>query len=96
MLSLDFLAQYLTFGPIRPRVAKAAARNLPVLIEPRLVRFLTPDLLAQASSIREEMRDLPERVTRRRVRDHLDAARRRMGPLSERGADLFFDEIRAE
>jgi len=96
VLSLDFLAQYLTLGPIRPNVSKASARNLPVAIEPRLVRFLTPDLLAEASSIREEMRDLPERVTRRRVRDHLDAARRRMGPLSDKGADLFFEEIKAE
>ena len=96
MLSLDFLAQYLTFGPIRPHVAKIAARNLPLVIEPRLVRFLTPDLLAEAARIREDMAGLPERVTRRRVRDHLDAARRRMGPLSDKGADLFFEEIKAE
>jgi hypothetical protein len=96
VLSLDFLAQYLTLGPLRPRVAKTSSRNLPVVIEPRLVRFLTRDLLAEATRIREEMRGLPERVTRRRIRDHLDAARRRMGPLSDKGADLFFEEIKAE
>lgn len=93
VLSLDFLAQYLTLGPIRPKVSKIAARNVPIVIEPGLARFLTPELLKEASNIREEMKDLPERVIRRRIRDHLDAARGQMGPMSDRGADLFFEEI---
>ena len=79
---------------VRPRVSKTALRSLPVLLEPRLVRFLTPQLLEEASRIREEMKDLPERVTRRRIRDHLDEARRRMGPIAERGLEAFFDEIK--
>jgi hypothetical protein len=94
VLSLDFLAQYLTLGPIRPKVQKNSIRDLPVILEPGLVRFLNPELLAEASHIREETKTLPERVTRRRIRDHLDAARRRMGPLSERGSETFFDQIR--
>lgn len=94
VLSLDFLSQYLTLGPVRSRVAKSALRSLPVLLEPRLVRFLTPDLLDEASRIRKEMKDVPERVTRRRIRDHLDEARRRMGPLAQRGVETFFDEIK--
>lgn len=95
VLSLDFLSQYLALGPIRPNVSKDALRNLPVLLEPRLVRFLTPELLVEASRIREEMKDLPERVTRRRVRDHLDEARRRMGPMAGKGIEAFFDELKS-
>lgn len=59
------------------------------------MRFLTPELIREASRIREEMKDVPENVIRRRIRDHLDSARQRMGPLAERGADVFFDEVRA-
>jgi hypothetical protein len=93
VLSLDFLAQYLTLGPVRGRVPKASLRSLPVVFEPLLMRFLTPELIREASLIREEMKDLPENVIRRRVRDHLDSARQRMGPLAERGAEAFFEEI---
>jgi hypothetical protein len=94
LISLDFLSQYLTLGPIRPRVSKDAMRTLPLVIEPHLVRFLTPELIAEATRIRQEMNDIPERVTQRRVRDHLDSARRRMGPLSQKGGDLFFEEVK--
>jgi hypothetical protein len=39
------------------------------------------------------MKDLPENVIRRRVRDHLDEARRKMGPMAMRGAAAVLDEI---
>ena len=94
VLSLDFLARYLAFGPIRSNLPKDVLRNLPVLFEPRMVRFLTPDLLLEAARVREEIKDLPERIIRRRVRDHLDEARRRMGPIAAKGIDAFFDELK--
>jgi len=93
IMSIDFLGQYLTLGPIRTRVPKESARTLPIVFEPHLVRFLTPGLLEEANGIRAEMKDLPERVIRRRVRDHLDEAKRRIGPMAKRGIDAFFDEI---
>jgi len=93
IMSLDFLAQYLTFGPARARVSKSSLRALPVTLEPRLVRFLTPELLDEASRIRAEMGALPERVIRRRIRDRLDEARQRLGPLAYRGAETVFDEL---
>jgi hypothetical protein len=93
VMSIDFMSQYLSLGPIRVRVNKDSARTLPVVFEPHLVRFLTPDLLREADAIRAEMKDLPERVIRRRVRDHLDEAKRRIGPMARRGIDAFFDEI---
>ncbi|MGB0009954.1 MAG: hypothetical protein WBQ03_00010 [Candidatus Sulfotelmatobacter sp.] len=93
VLSIDFLSQYLSLGPVRGRVAKHEIQELPLAIEPRLVAFLTPELLEQAKQIRLSLAGLPERVIARRVRDHLDAERRRMGPIADRGTNAVFDEI---
>lgn len=93
VLSIDFLSQYLSLGPVRGRVPKNEIQELPLAIEPRLVAFLTPELLEQAKQIRLSLAGLPERVIARKVRDHLDAERRRMGPLADRGTNAVFDEI---
>jgi hypothetical protein len=58
--------------------------------------FLTKDLLDQAQSIRKELDGMPEHIISRRVRDHLDAARQRMGPMSARGVDTFYDQLATE
>jgi hypothetical protein len=96
VLSLDFLAQCLTLGSIRSKVSKEAADSLPMMIEPRTISFLTKDLLDQAQAIRKELDGMPEHIISRRVRDHLDAARRRMGPMSARGVDTFYDQLATE
>jgi hypothetical protein len=96
VLSLDFLAQCLTLGSIRSKVSKEAAESLPLMVEPRTVSFLTRELLDQAQSIRKELAGMPEHVISRRVRDHLDAARQRMGPMSARGVDKFYDQLETE
>jgi len=93
VLSIDFLSQYLSLGPVRGRISKQEIQQLPLAVEPRLVAFLTPELLEQAKKIRLSMAGLPERVVARKVRDHLDAERRKMGPLAERGTNTVFDEI---
>lgn len=93
VLSIDFLSQYLSLGPVRGKMSKQAIQELPLAIEPRLVAFLTPELLDQAKKVRQSLSGLPERVIARKVRDHLDAERRRMGPLAERGTNTVFDEI---
>jgi len=93
VMSIDFLGQYLTLGPARSRVPKASVRQIGVTLEPRLVSFLTRGLVTEAAAIREEMKNLPENVIRRRVRDHLDEARRKMGPMAMRGAAAVLDEI---
>jgi hypothetical protein len=94
ILSIDFLAQYLTFGPVRMRLSKTSLRALPVALESRLIPFLTRELVEEASRIRAEMKDLPEAIIRRRVRDQLDSERRRMGPLAAKGVDAVLDEFR--
>jgi hypothetical protein len=96
VLSLDFLAQCLSLGSIRSKVPKEAAQALPMMIEPRIVSFLTKELLEEAQSIRRAMEGTAEHVIARRVRDHLDAARQRMGPLATRGVEAFHDEFATE
>ncbi|HTV54915.1 MAG TPA: hypothetical protein VMI06_08350 [Terriglobia bacterium] len=93
VLSIDFLSQYLSLGPVRGKVPKQVIQQLPLAVMPRLVAFLTPELLDEAKQIRLSLAGLPERVIARRVRDHLDAQRRKRGPLSQRGTDTVFDEI---
>ncbi len=91
VLSLDFLAQYLTIGPGRARLPKDSLQCLHVFFEPRLLSFLTKDLIEEATRIRAEMKDKPEWVIRRRIRDHLDEARRRLGPLAAQSLDTLFE-----
>jgi hypothetical protein len=56
---------------------------------------ITGGVVGNRSRVRDEAKDLPERITRRRVRDHLDEARRRMGPISNKGIEAVFDELKA-
>jgi hypothetical protein len=96
ILSLDFLAQCLALGSLRAKVPKEAVQALPMMIEPRMISFLTKELIDEAQSIRNEMEGMPEHVISRRVRDFLDLARQRMGPMSTRGVETFYDQLTAE
>jgi len=93
VLSADFLINYLAFGPVRRKVAKTTEAHLPPIMNAGTVRFLTPELLAEAESIRDEIKGLPERVIRRKIRDRLDAARRRIGPIAQAGVYEIADEL---
>ena len=96
ILSMDFLAQCLSVGSIRPKVSKVASKALPLMIEPRNVSFLTKELIEEAKTIRKQMEGTPEHVIARNVRDHLDKARQQMGPIAARGVDTFYDELAKE
>jgi hypothetical protein len=93
VLSADFLVNYLAFGPVRRKIGKAKEAHLPLVMEMGTARYLTPELLAEAEKLREELKDLPDRVIRRRVRDHLDRARRRLGPIANAGIGDIADEL---
>ncbi len=86
-LSADFLLNYLAFGPVRRQVSKDTEAALPVILEGALVPVLPSELLAVAEKVRAECGNLPEYVVRRRVRDALDEARRRIGPMAIAGLD---------
>ena len=63
------------------------------MMELGTARYLTPELLAEADSLREGLKDLPERAVRRRVSDYLDRARRHLGPIARAGVRELDDEL---
>jgi hypothetical protein len=93
VLSADFMINYLAFGPARRRVAKTTAAGLPAMVELGTVRYLTPELMAAAEGLRDELKGQPDRVVRRRVRDYLDRARRRIGPIALAGVEELDDQL---
>jgi hypothetical protein len=93
VLSADFMVNYLAFGPIRRKVGKAKEAHLPLMMDLGTARYLTPELLAEAESLREDLKSLPDRIVRRRVRDHLDRARLRLGPIAKAGLTEIADDI---
>jgi hypothetical protein len=87
VMSADFLVNYLAFGPNRRRVSKSKESHLPLLMLLRHGSAVTPAIMAEAEALRSGMKDMPERVIRRNVRDHLDRARAQLGPVSYMGMD---------
>jgi hypothetical protein len=62
--------------------------HLPLAMDIGSIRHLTPELIQEAEKLRSELKDLPEHVVRRRIRDNLDSAKRRrikpsLGDLGE-------------
>ena len=93
VMSADFLVNYLSIGPIRSRIAKDVESTLPIALDVGLFVELPADLLSEAERIRKEAGDLPEHIIRRRVRDCLDAAKRRPGRMVEEGVQSVLDTI---
>ena len=93
VMSADFLVNYLAFGPMRKRVTKAKESSLPLLMLIGGATQLTPELITEAENLRAQLKDLPERVVRRQVRDHLDKARSRIGPIAKLGMDEVDDAL---
>jgi len=83
-MSVDFIANYLTFGPRRAAIPREGT-PLPLFLGAWLMPTIPQDLLSLAETIRREGHDLPEHVLRRKVRDALDSARRRPGVLTAEG-----------
>ena len=96
VMSADFLVNYLSFGPMRGKVAGGASSTLPVALDPSLVEYLSPDLLAVASAARANAKGVPEHVIRRKVRDALDEARRRIGPVTQEGMRAVSEAVSVE
>jgi len=82
VMGLDFLANYLSFGPSRNRVRSSSGSPLPVMGLLSGVAQLTPELIEEAEQVRSTLKDLPDRIIRRRIRDHLNIARATIGPMS--------------
>jgi hypothetical protein len=86
-ISPDFLLNYLTFGPVRRQVSKRTEAAFPVALDQMLFPVLPAELVETAEQVRSENAGLAENVIRRRVRDSLDKARARLGPIASQGLD---------
>jgi hypothetical protein len=84
-MSPDFLLNYLAVGPIRFRIPESTESTLPIMVESRMMDVYPVELVELAEKARTEYEGLPERVIRRMVRDQLDKAKMRVGPISEGG-----------
>jgi hypothetical protein len=94
VMSPDFLRNYLAFGPSRRLVPTTLEAAMPVVADVQLSRYVPPELVEVARETRESNRGQPERVIRRRVRDALDAARARRGPLAQGGLQQLKERLR--
>lgn len=90
VLSPDFLAQMLRFGPMRRNRADGGVSTLPVSAEIRRFENAPPELLELARSTREMYSEYGELRIRREVRDAVDRARTATSRSSENL--IAFDE----
>ena len=95
VMSADFLVNYLSIGPIRAKVSKQIESGLPIGLDIDTFEGVPADLLIEAERIRLESGDLEEHIVRRRVRDHLDSARRRRGRVSQEGIQTVLASIKS-
>lgn len=96
VMSADFLVNYLSIGPIRSKLTKEFESTLPIALDVGLFNELPSDLLLEAERIRQDAGNLPEHIIRRRVRDSLDAAKRRPGQIGREGIQAVLDTIIAD
>lgn len=92
VMSADFLASYLSIGPMRGLLGKEIEARFPVSVDAGLIQHLTPELIALADKVRDDSKADPEFVIRRKVRDSIDQARRRIGPISGQGLRILFEQ----
>lgn len=93
VMSADFLVNYLAIGPLRNKVGKAAESRLPIMMFMGNASQLTPELIEEAGALRRKLVDLPERMIRRQVRDGLDRAKARIGPVATQGMETIVASI---
>jgi len=84
-LSPDFLSQYFRLGPMRVALERDIHVELPVMTDISRLENVPRDLIDLADRVRIENRGLDERVIRRKVRDTLDGARAKQGPVTVGG-----------
>lgn len=93
VMSPDFLAGYLSVGPIRGRIPKAVEQSLPVSMFDLLPSHVPVELVQLAQEVRAECVGVQERLIRRRLRDALDRTRARSGTLSQAGLQGAKEEL---
>ncbi|HXM32948.1 MAG TPA: hypothetical protein VN921_04785 [Chthoniobacterales bacterium] len=85
VMSPDFLADYLAFGPTRASVSKDTEATLPVAMFNMLPDSVPAELLTIADEVRKECGTIDERLIRRKLRDALDQIKRKPGEMAKGG-----------
>lgn len=87
LMSLDFLANTLSFGPLRSSFSRGQEQLLPLFFEADASEYMPRELIEIANRVREENEGQPEHVIRRKVRDTCDRMKRRYGKITQRAVD---------
>ena len=89
VLTLDFLANNLAFGPSRTKISRQEESRLPLLLDLEVFEFMPTEIVLQAEKVRKENQGLPEYVIRRKVRDACDRVKRLQGCMTKRGQEIL-------
>lgn len=87
LMSLDFLANTLTFGPSRTAFDRKREEMLPLFLEADASEYMPKELIEIADRVRSKNEGLPEHVIRRKVRDTCDRMKRRYGKVTQEAID---------
>ena len=94
VMSFDFLIDYLAVGPRRSDVSRSEEKLLPLMLDMSLLDGIPEDIREVAEAARSEMSGFSDRLVRREIRDRLDAAKLRRGPVARAGIDAIEQDIR--
>lgn len=87
LMSLDFLANTLSFGPSRSSFSRDQEQLLPLFFEADASEYMPKELIEIANRVREKNEGQPEHVIRRKVRDTCDRMKRRYGKITQSAVD---------
>ena len=94
VMSYDFLTDYVALGPRRADVSKAEERLLPIMLDISRFGDIPEEFLQIAEEARDELAGMSERLVRREIRDRLNQARLRSGPIARGGVDNIEQDLR--
>lgn len=80
VLSPDFLVNYLSLSP-----ARSSSRKVPFALAHFSTDVIPGEFLEIVEEVHSQMDTLKPRVLRRKLRDRLEAAKQRLGPIAEGG-----------
>lgn len=82
LMSLDFLLNWLSFGPSRSKLDRTHEQLLPVLLDIDFSAHLPEELLALAEKVRLENSGASDYLIKRKIRDACDQLRGKYGRLT--------------
>ena len=94
VMSYDFLIDYVALGPRRADISKAEERLLPLMLDISRFGEIPEEFLEIAEKTRDELTGMSERLVRREIRDRLNQARLRSGPIARSGVRSIEQDVR--